>query len=122
MPQTPLTPEQVHSRLIQILPDFAAYWDSPDNLFREDNGSLTLWGVFAECSHFVRDRYEKLSKDQLCQLGRFVNECMALTDTDLDNAVATCLLENLSFERFSKDFEQYLGGEALNFYRQFQGA
>ena len=41
--------------------------------------------------------------------------------TDLDDAAATCFLENLTFEPFSKDFERYLAGEALHFFRRFQG-
>lgn len=55
------------------------------------------------------------------QLAAFVVECMSSSDKELGNAAATCFLENLTHERFSKDFENYLAGDALDFYRRFQG-
>jgi hypothetical protein len=39
----------------------------------------------------------------------------------LADAAATCFLENLTYEPFSDDLESYLRGEALDFYRDFQG-
>jgi hypothetical protein len=117
-----LTPQQILDRLIAILPGFRAYWESGAACSRDDDGSFTRCGVFSDCSHFIRDRYEQLSPLQRRQLADFVVECMSSTDRELCDAGATCFLENLTFERFSRDFESYLAGDALDFYRRFQGA
>jgi hypothetical protein len=115
-----LTPRQLFERLVAILPGFGVYCQSPENALADD-GSLTIYGVFIECSPYVRDQYERLTVEQKRRLGQFVEECMTPPGTDLDNAAATCFLENLTFERFSRDFEGFLDGEALDFYLRFQG-
>jgi hypothetical protein len=106
---------------VVILPEFGPCWDSPDNCYRGEDGSFTLCGVFSEYSDFVREDYARLTVPQRADLARFLGECMTEMGTDLDNATATCFLENLSFEPFSRDFMQYLDGAALSFYRGFQG-
>jgi hypothetical protein len=115
-----LTPQQVLDRLTAILPDFTTHRASHDN-FRDAAGSFTHSGVFAECSHFVRDRYEQLSTEERRRLADFIGQCMTPPGTDLDQAAATCFLENLAFEPFSKDFEGYVSGDALSFFRRVQG-
>jgi hypothetical protein len=115
-------PKQVLDQFEAIMPAFADRWQSTDNLNRQEDGIFSLCGVFAECSHFVRDHFQQLSDSQLLQLGEFITRCMTPPGTELDNAAATCFLENLAFEPFSKEFEKYLAGKALEFYRRFQGA
>jgi len=115
-----MTPNTLLCRLIAILPEFGPSWDSPDNCFRGEDGAFTLCGVFIECSHFVCENYQRLAVDQRADLARFIGDCMTEPGTDLDTAAATCFLENLTFEPFSDDFMQYLAGEALSFYRDFQ--
>ena len=113
------TPRQVLERLIAIVPGFADYWKSDDALFGDE--APTHCGVFSDWAIFVRDNYEHLSPVQLRLLGEFALECMAGPDTELCDAAATCFVENLTFERFSKGFEGYLAGAALEYYRRFQG-
>src|SRR3712207_2807605 len=108
-----LTPQQILDRLVATLPAFAAYWESGEACFRDDGGSFTRCGVFSDCAAFVRDRYEQLSPLQRRRLADFVLECVSQSDTELADAAATCFLENLTFERFSRDFEGYLAGDAL---------
>jgi len=112
----PLTPAAVYERLRTILPDFAAYWTSPDNLFREDDGSFSLCGVFVECSGFVRERFQDLTPAQLSELGEFISKAMGSPGTDLDDAAATCFLENLVSEPFSEILAGYLSGDAQRYY------
>jgi hypothetical protein len=112
-----MTAQQLLDQLLEILPAFRDEWCSADNLFRNDDGSFTECGVFVTCSHFIRANYERLSTHQRSQLGSLVAQCMRARDTPLSNAAATCFLENLSGEVFAKDFENYLAGEALDFYR-----
>jgi hypothetical protein len=58
-----------------------------------------------------------LTVEQLARMADFIEECMNPPGTDIDNTAATCFLENLTFEPFSGDFEQYLKGHSLKFYR-----
>lgn len=111
-----MTAQTILSRLVALFPEFAAAWDSPDNNFRQDDGSFTGCGVFAEFSHYFRDGYERFSSDQVNAIGRFVTECMASADVELRDAAATCFLENVAGERFSTDFRPHLKEDALRFY------
>ena len=107
------------NRLVALFPDFAAVWDRSTNCFREDDGSFTRCGVFAEFSHYFRDRYEQFNGTQVAELGRFVTEWVASADTELGDAAATCFLENVAGEHFSADFRRQLSGEALKVYSQW---
>lgn len=118
----PQTPQQIVDRLIAILPAFAQQWHAVQDCFRDECGTFSLWGAFAECSHYVRDHYETLTVETRAQLADFIDECMNPRGTDVDNAAATCFLENLAFERFSSDFERYLKGQSLKFYRAWQAS
>ncbi len=116
-----MSPQEVLVRLIELFPDFAACWNDPDNCFREDDGAFTYCGAFAEFSSYFRDGYEQFSEDKIAALGKLLSECMSVPDSELDTAAATCFLENVTFERFSPEFEKYLCGEPLAFYKRWQG-
>jgi hypothetical protein len=107
-------------RLIEVFPDFTTIWKSPNNLFREDDGTFTQCGVFAECSHYICERYESISQEHIEMLDKFLNRCMAQPGTDLDIAATTCFLENLIEERFSDEFEAHLTGQALQYFRKLR--
>ena len=75
-----MTPDALVDRLAALFPDFRAYWDDPSNCFRDDDGSFTLHGVFAEFTHFYRDRHAAVPADRMAALGAFVSECMTPAD------------------------------------------
>ena len=118
----PLAPSELSDRLSAIMPGFADRWASPDNLFREDDSSYTFCGVFAECSHYVREQFPQLSPEQRRSLAAFIEQCMAVPGSELDTAAATCFLENLVGEPFSPEWEALLGSRASTFVRQWSGA
>jgi hypothetical protein len=111
-----MSPHALLERLVGLFPDFARCWDDPGNCFREDDGSFNKYGVFAEFSGYFREHCEEFSPNRLAALGALVSEWAASTDDELANAVATCFLESVSGERFSRDFVQYLTGEAKKYY------
>jgi hypothetical protein len=113
------TPRALLDRLVALFPEFAAYWDSPGNCFRDDDGSFTLHGAFAQFSFFFDECYEWLPADRVAALAAFLTECLASPHSDLDNAAVTCFLENVAGERFHHDFRRYLSGEPLKFYSQW---
>ena len=116
-----MTPQVLLDYIVSLFPDFAAYWDDPGNSFRADDGSFTLHGVFCEFTAFFRERFKVLPHDQVATLGAFISECMASADADLDNATATCFVENIAAEECSHDLALYLTGEAREYYRAWGG-
>lgn len=92
-----------------MFPEFRAYWESPENLHREDGGAVTLCEAFAEFSHFVRERFGLLSPTALDHLGAFIEQCMESPGSDLDTAVATCFLENVADQNFTSALSEHLG-------------
>jgi hypothetical protein len=111
-----MAPHDLLARLVALFPDYAVYWDDPGNCFRDEDGSFTLHGAFSGFSSYFGDNYERFSKDRLAALADFLGECMSEPDSNLRDAATTCFLENVSCERFSKEFEGYLCGEPLKFY------
>ena len=116
-----MTPQALLDQLVVMFPDFRAYWDDPGNCSRDDDGSFTLHGVFAEFTGFFRDRHAALPADQIAALEAFVSECMAPADDGpLDNAAATCFVENIAGEPCDRELSRHLTGEAKR-YRQAWG-
>src|SRR5215831_7580071 len=83
--------------LLEIFPEFAGWWNSERNLHRDDDGSFTLHGLFAQFSQFFHEWHHS-SPDQLRRLGDKVNLWLDGSNSPLDNAVATCFLENIAKE------------------------
>src|SRR5688572_24619897 len=108
-----MSPEQLYVRLIEIFPDFANYWNLPNNCFIEEDGSFTLHGLFSEFSSFIRDRVLELPSEDLHKLGEFLEECLALPEPNrLSNAAATCFIEDLSHQDFTPRLAEHFGERA----------
>jgi hypothetical protein len=116
-----MSPESLLNRLVTLFPAFIGYWDDPANCFRDDEGKFTHCGAFAEFSHFFREQYEQLPTERVVALADLLTECMTTPHSEADVAAATCFLENVAGERFSKEFKGYLRGEPLRFFSQFDG-
>src|SRR6266853_3747355 len=109
---------EVHAKLVEMFPEFAAYWDTSRNYHRRDDGSFTLWGLFAQFSQYVKERLRSPPASSLGNLGRFIEECMDSPGSDLHNAAATCFLENLAGEDFTPALAAHLGSRAKAFLSQ----
>jgi len=114
-----MSPADVHARLVSIFPEFAGCWDSPNNYFRESDGTFTVWSVFAQFSHYFREHFASFSGSVLSALARFIDECMASPGTDIDNATATCFLENLAGHHSAAVLSPFLGRAAQDFLSQY---
>src|SRR5262245_46285110 len=112
-----MTPQALLDRLVALFPEFRARWDNTGNCFRGDDGTFGLHGVFAEFTGFFRERYKSLPAERVATLGAFVSECMASADADLDNAVATCFLENVAGEECDRELARHLSGEARGYWQ-----
>ena len=112
--------QRILERLLSLFPDFAAFWDGPDNYYRDDDGSFRICGVFSEFTFFFQQSYEQLSPSRLALLGVFVSECLEISDPDVGDAAATCFLENIADDPRYAGFKPYLTGEAVRFFSYWE--
>lgn len=117
-----MTPQSLLNRLVDLFPDFRTYWDAPGNCCLNDDGSFTLHGVFSKFTGFFRERHTALPADRVAALGAFVSECIAPADDGpLDNAAATCFVENIACEPCDRELSPHLTGEARRYWRARSG-
>jgi hypothetical protein len=102
------------AELDRTLPGFAGYLASTENLFECDN----LCGVFAACSHFVRER--TVAADSWLPLAAILNRVVSGTDRDASDAACACFLENLADPEHP--LRPFLEGEALRYWTFHEGA
>lgn len=115
-----LNPQIQLVELSRLFPDFKLKWDDPENYFKEDDGSFTVCGVFAEFSHHVRRQFDEMSEETKWSLFRYIENCISgKTMDDLSNAVCTCFLENLAGENFSARLRSYMGRRSLEYFKQW---
>jgi len=100
--------------LDRALPGFGEYCVSPDNLFDTDS----LCGVFAACSHFVRDR--PVSNASWRHVAQVVNQIATTSDKAATEAAFACFLENLA--AMSHPLKAFLRGEALRYWNAWESA
>jgi len=117
-----ITASGVLSELVTIFPGFGVQWNGPDNYFRGNDGSFTHHGVFAEFTAYCRKDFENVSADQLRLLSVLLNEWFEGPDVDLDNAVATCFLENIAGEPCSRRLKLLLKPSARAFVGKWEPA
>ncbi|HYQ03295.1 MAG TPA: hypothetical protein VER96_31690 [Polyangiaceae bacterium] len=96
------------SELDSILPGFAAYYQSDENLF----DTRTSCAVFAACSHFVWG--QPVADEAWSRLAAVVNRDAAGSDEVASEAACTCLLENLADP--SHPLKRYLEGDAIRYW------
>jgi hypothetical protein len=106
-----------------LLPGFGSHWAKGDSLFIEPSGEYTVHGVFAECSHFVRENFDSLPPEAVQGLAGFLSDCLeGKAGANVDNAAATCFLENLAGEPFHNAFAIQLRPTARRFYDSIVGS
>lgn len=111
-----MTSVQLIDRLVAIFPEFRPYWEA------KNYGSFTLHGVFVVFTSFFYERHELLLADRVAALGTFVSECMAPDDDNLlDNAAATCFVENIAGMPCNHRISPYLTGPARRYWQYFGG-
>jgi len=76
--------------LIDLCPDFAAWWAEDGRFRTEDDGSFSVHGVVAVFSHFVAARLAQEPTEELQRIFQFVESNLTDDGSDLDNALCTC--------------------------------
>lgn len=111
--------QELLARFIHFAPEFEAYWNHDRNCFRNDDGSYTYHGVCAEFSSFFREHYTQMSQDTLDELFDFIERNLVSSSKDeneLDNALCTCFLENISSEPCGEAAKPFMRPKARKFF------
>ena len=103
-----------------IFPAFERSWDQ--SLFNAPGEQAAAHGVLAEFSHFYRANYQSFTSSQLQQLSGALNNWLGGPDDELDNAVATCFLENVAGEPCVEPLQPLLKSSARQFLRSWKHA
>ena len=115
-----LTPPELLQRFIALAPAFEAQWNSDRNYNRDDDGNSTLHGVCSEFSVFFRDHSAEFSTAAMAELFAFIESHVqprnSTDSTNLDNALCTCFLENISSEPAGEIAKPYMGSNSRAFF------
>ncbi len=104
------------------LPNFRKHWEKYSDGWTDNDDSFTLWSLFSEFSRFVRDHWNEISEQKRKELMNFIESCLVEghKDDDLDNAVCTCFLENLSGEPpLSRQLREHMEPKSLKFFNEW---
>ena len=117
------TPQNLLRRLFELVPGFQSQWDTPDNLFINDDGSFTVHGVFSVFSGYVREEFGSFDQTTRSNLFQYIEECVNTdihSDAGVSNAVCTCFLENLAGEgALSEEIRRHLGPESKKYFDEW---
>jgi hypothetical protein len=102
----PQTAKELWSLLTEIFPGFSA-----DCVEEEIQSETTFHFVMRDFTPYFSGNLYTFSETQLKKLGSFINDAVAVDD-NLENAVATCLLEHLHQVRSYKILAPFLSRQA----------
>lgn len=101
-------------------PSFGKQWEEEGDTWKDDDGNYDLHGLFIEFSWFFRDNFHNFSEQQKRELFYLVESWVRPAHADYDNlnnAVCTCFLENLSSEPpLSGQLREYMGPKSRQFF------
>ncbi len=113
---------QLVERIDAILPGFRIDCLSGDeNMHLGEDGSITVHGVWSFCSGWIRDRLAGMTRAQTRALAELLNSQVGGDDGDLDNAAATCFLENLAGDPGTDRLRKMLRAEAARYWDRWSG-
>jgi hypothetical protein len=116
------SPSSVLEELTAIFPAFANAWGGSDNHSLLDDGFFTHHGLFIEFTAYYREHYGAASSVQIAKLAEKINVWFDGPNADLDNAVATCFLENIAGEASARRLKPLLKEKAVEFVRYWEPA
>jgi len=117
------SPDELLAQLRELAPGFGAAWAR--SLLINDDGSLTVHGVFSEFSSYVRTHFSEFDEGARGRLFGYVEQCV-ITDmhsqAGVSNAACTCFLDNIASEGdLSRVVSRYLGPESRKYFDQWNG-
>lgn len=96
----------VHNITIRC-PGFAEFWPKERSWHTDQQGQISLCGVFEVLTAYMNQQGTQLRDDQLRELWEWIEWQSTSSDEDLSTAAVTCFLENVAdtdVELYSKPF------------------
>jgi len=114
--------ERKYSIINLLITNFQGFsWYLRSSLFKDDNAkTITIHGIFSEFSHYFKINFDMMKNDSLSELFECLEDTF-IHDDDINNAVCTCFLENISGDGFTKKIEQFLGKNSKEYYNKWDG-
>jgi hypothetical protein len=116
-------PKELLENLVQIAPEFLSVWNNEENLFIDEDGSFSVYGVFTEFSSFIRDNFGLLDENRRKKLFDYIEKCVNThihSDVGVSNAACTSFLENLAGEgALSEEIRRHLGPESKRYFDEW---
>jgi hypothetical protein len=126
-----MSPQQLLNFFIEIAPEFADEWNYKQNYSIWDDGTFTLHGVCSQFSYYFtsqesfkepslveRTGHPDIPLPNLKRLFNFIEEniCIHEVDNDLDNALCTCFLEDITKLKAGDYARQFMGEKFQRYY------
>ena len=110
--------ETIKTEMISLCPDFAKVWNDEGDLWTHFDGFSTVHGVFSVFSHYIRDRLAHGADPEFGRVFDYVESKFTDHDSEVDNAVCTCFLENLidCVPEMMQLLDPYLGPKSRRFF------
>lgn len=117
-----MRPRDLLQKLFSIVPDFAKSWHSKENCFLNKDGTATLHGVCAQLSLYMEYEFASLTAEQWRELFAFVEDNVNGSEgpeTQLDNALNTCFLENICCTQAGERAKPHMGPRSRWYFDQW---
>ncbi len=118
----PTTFSETLIAITDIFPDFQHQWASSDNYHKDDDGSSSICGVWAEFSTWFTDSPTEPLPSQLSKLSLLVNNCFASPVDAQRGGVSTCFLENIAGDPRAFALKPLLSSVAQQFISEWEPA
>lgn len=109
--------------LIEMFPAFKAEWESDETYCKEDDGSYSYHGLFAEFGHYFQDHFAEMSEGKIHEFCGYIETFVRDDEVHeiVDNAICTCFLENVYGKPFDTELPKYLFPNSRKFYVRWHG-
>lgn len=105
--------------LVRIRRDFRTYWDG-ENLYRDDDGSFTAFGVFSQFTGYFRERFSDFTSEELSALADLIRQCEK--EESFTDSAYTCFLENIAGDPPDPVLAPHLSEQAQEFMSHWRPA
>jgi hypothetical protein len=113
-----MEPTELEDFLISIFPGFKKYWEDED-IHKHEDKSIFTHGIMTSFAHYYHDNYEKFDNKSLESFCKKIEIIVASDPNDISdvaNAICTCFLEAIAYNKGGSILEPYLGKECKRYY------
>lgn len=104
-----------------IVPGFHGACLSDDNYFLQDDGDITVHGVWAYGSSWIHTRLGGMTRAEREALASILNAQVGGKEHDLHDAAISCFIENLAGKPGTEGLRTLLTGEAARTWDRWLG-